>query len=408
MICPGMLRQTLSLVNSRGADCGPILTTRMDRYLEKIKKRKRHHGISHSGRDVKNTFVPAASRSVAAGHTGMPQYLQPHSEADASRKNKKKDSGQKPASAAEHENARTGAADDVSVKKKKRKLSPADRRKVTCRQRDTESCTDQHGRDRISEKMMPKVDWKNLFCAKKGSADRFGQGGPDSAGRGEPGSREAQTTELCTKRETQKQKKKHNAGTGASAAAGNGSAIEKASSVVAEPGNHSVAEGGDGSFPYDADPSDHAETPDEAYADVAPLLERLAECLGKTKETVRIYDPYYCNGGVIRRLKRHGFLHIYNRREDFYEKIAKKTTPDFDILLTNPPYSGDHPAKIVDFCCSVGKPWLLLVPNWVYIKEYYPWCPVSPAAPQVASCVPHLQCWEWEMGGWRESQSARG
>jgi hypothetical protein len=103
---------------------------------------------------------------------------------------------------------------------------------------------------------------------------------------------------------------------------------------------------------------------------------------------VRIYDPYFCNGGVIKRLKKHGFLKVYNRREDFYEKIAGNSTPDFDILLTNPPYSVDHPAKILDFCCRSGKPWLLLVPNWVYIKDYYPWCPTSAAAPQGYSSGP--------------------
>jgi hypothetical protein len=42
---------------------------------------------------------------------------------------------------------------------------------------------------------------------------------------------------------------------------------------------------------------------------------------------VRIYDPYYCNGGVISRLRKHGFLRVYNRREDFYEQVANKASP---------------------------------------------------------------------------------
>lgn len=34
-----------------------------------------------------------------------------------------------------------------------------------------------------------------------------------------------------------------------------------------------------------------------------------------------------------------GFAHVYNRCEDFYAK-AKAGLPEFDILLTNPAYSG--------------------------------------------------------------------
>ena len=46
---------------------------------------------------------------------------------------------------------------------------------------------------------------------------------------------------------------------------------------------------------------------------------------------VRIYDPYYCNGGVISRLRKHGFLRVYNRREDFYEQVANKASPLFRL-----------------------------------------------------------------------------
>ena len=35
---------------------------------------------------------------------------------------------------------------------------------------------------------------------------------------------------------------------------------------------------------------DHCETPHDAYADVAPILEVIAKQLGKTKETVQIYE----------------------------------------------------------------------------------------------------------------------
>ncbi len=42
--------------------------------------------------------------------------------------------------------------------------------------------------------------------------------------------------------------------------------------------------------PFEADANDHCETPRQAYADVAPLLEELARLMGKTPETLRIYE----------------------------------------------------------------------------------------------------------------------
>ena len=76
-----------------------------------------------------------------------------------------------------------------------------------------------------------------------------------------------------------------------------------------------------GEYPFEADDADHAETPVEAYRDIAPVLARLAEALGKTKATLRVYDPYYCAGGVVKRLAQHGFKKVYNRCEDFYKMI---------------------------------------------------------------------------------------
>ena len=41
------------------------------------------------------------------------------------------------------------------------------------------------------------------------------------------------------------------------------------------------------------------------------------------------------------------------------------------MIVTNPPYSKDHMDRCIRFCCENGKPWLLLLPNYVYRKEYY-------------------------------------
>ncbi|KAF4659146.1 hypothetical protein FOZ61_004970 [Perkinsus olseni] len=120
-------------------------------------------------------------------------------------------------------------------------------------------------------------------------------------------------------------------------------------------------------FPYPTDSLDHAESPAKAYGHVGPILELMAEKLGKSKEDLKIYDPYYCNGAVVDNLKALGFTNVYNECEDFYSVES----PEFDVLLTNPPYSGEHPEKLADFTAKVGKPWLWLVPNWFYMKDFY-------------------------------------
>ena len=79
-----------------------------------------------------------------------------------------------------------------------------------------------------------------------------------------------------------------------------------------------------GEHPFVADPGDHAETPFRAYADVAPILAKLAATIGVANESLNIYDPYYCEGSVARHLAHLGFRSVYNRNEDFYQTIADK------------------------------------------------------------------------------------
>jgi hypothetical protein len=50
--------------------------------------------------------------------------------------------------------------------------------------------------------------------------------------------------------------------------------------------------------PFAVDTDDHCESPLEAYADAAPLLNALAEELGVGPAELRIYDPYYCAGSM--------------------------------------------------------------------------------------------------------------
>jgi hypothetical protein len=126
------------------------------------------------------------------------------------------------------------------------------------------------------------------------------------------------------------------------------------------------------SYEFQVDDTDHCETPLEAYRDLLELLDQLATSLGKTRSTLSIYDPYYCNGGVQRKLQSLGFSNVINRNRDFYQDIAEQTTPEYDVLITNPPYSGIHMEKLLAFCATrSGKPFLLLLPHFVYTKDYY-------------------------------------
>eukprot|EP00039_Didymoeca_costata_P023629 m.7738 g.7738 ORF g.7738 m.7738 type:complete len:295 (+) comp3764_c0_seq2:77-961(+) len=128
--------------------------------------------------------------------------------------------------------------------------------------------------------------------------------------------------------------------------------------------------------PFVVEAADHCETPLIAYKDVAPALEKLAELMGKTKSTLKIYDPYFCAGGVKQHFKECGFPNVYNECEDFYQKINSNTIPDYDVLVTNPPYSTqpfDHIETLLSFCRKMCKPYMILQPVYVYMKEYYHW-----------------------------------
>jgi len=144
------------------------------------------------------------------------------------------------------------------------------------------------------------------------------------------------------------------------------------------------------SFPFETDSDDHCESPLEAYQDIVPLLQAVADGGkggGKPKPSrdVRIYDPYYCNGSVVKHLNQLGFPNVHNRLEDCYDVWQNSTRyPDFDVLVTNPPYSSHHMEELIRHLTSTNsknkkalsifpsnRPWMLLLPQWVHKKDYY-------------------------------------
>eukprot|EP00056_Hartaetosiga_gracilis_P021622 m.25173 g.25173 ORF g.25173 m.25173 type:complete len:367 (-) comp9181_c0_seq1:100-1200(-) len=121
-------------------------------------------------------------------------------------------------------------------------------------------------------------------------------------------------------------------------------------------------------------PADHCETPASAYKDIAPLLTQIATLLCKPPQELTIYDPYFCAGSMKSHLMRVGFPDVINECRDFYADIYNKTIPEYDVLITNPPYSTDnynHIKRLMQFCVDMKKPFLILQPVYVYTKEYY-------------------------------------
>ena len=75
-------------------------------------------------------------------------------------------------------------------------------------------------------------------------------------------------------------------------------------------------------FPFPTNPDDHCESPPDAYEDITPILRKLVqikfEGVGVAKDSIVIYDPYYCNGSVIKNLSKLGFDNVHNKKEDCY------------------------------------------------------------------------------------------
>lgn len=87
---------------------------------------------------------------------------------------------------------------------------------------------------------------------------------------------------------------------------------------------------------FEVDYNDHFETSLQAVADLAPVLHRLS---AKPAE-LRVYDPYFCRGGIRKHYQALGFDSLIHENRDFYADVAAGRVPQHDILVTNPPYSG--------------------------------------------------------------------
>jgi hypothetical protein len=133
--------------------------------------------------------------------------------------------------------------------------------------------------------------------------------------------------------------------------------------------------------PFATNPLDHCETPRRAYEQIAGVLRMLAANINDinnknnnsnnknnsnnnidNNNDVMIWDPYYCDGAVVRHLHSLGFTNVWHENCDFYATIRSSLSddngsystsssgggilPDYDIFVTNPPYSDDHIDKL--------------------------------------------------------------
>jgi hypothetical protein len=197
--------------------------------------------------------------------------------------------------------------------------------------------------------------------------------------------------------------------------------------------------------PFATDEEDHCETGAECFADIAPLLAQYAACLRRPQSTtkpsaadeeededgddedeeeseeevddkearasLKIYDPYYCTGAVVRHLGKLGFADVYNRCEDFYAAAEAGRTPAFDVLLTNPAYSGDHIPRLLDFVArealAKDRAFALLMPAYVCGKDYYARAVERhPRLGEMAFLCPRKRYVYWTPAGLRSKRQA--
>ena len=73
--------------------------------------------------------------------------------------------------------------------------------------------------------------------------------------------------------------------------------------------------------------------------------------------------------------------------------------------VTNPPYSGSHPLRLLRFLAQNNKPWLALMPNWVGGRDFYA---AAVAAEQPFYVAPRKRYHYWTPKGRRADVAAGG
>jgi len=90
----------------------------------------------------------------------------------------------------------------------------------------------------------------------------------------------------------------------------------------------------------------------------------LLDYLDLGKNTI-IYEPFYNNGESKSYLGKLGYDNVIHENEDFFENYIHY---NFDIILSNPPYSIKQ--NILKVLHQLDKPFVLIVPTAIISKLY--------------------------------------
>jgi len=103
--------------------------------------------------------------------------------------------------------------------------------------------------------------------------------------------------------------------------------------------------------------ADDYETPKTLWKDLTPSLHR----------SLTLYDPFYCNGRSKVYLEDLGYK-VLSEKTDFLDLCESGTLPDFDVLVTNPPFSKLE--IVLPKIVALKKKAIILLPSAVLTR---PW-----------------------------------
>lgn len=103
--------------------------------------------------------------------------------------------------------------------------------------------------------------------------------------------------------------------------------------------------------------SDHYNTPIIAYSLIAPFITP-----GST-----VYDPFY-NTGAAKDMIEEAFEDVVCLHEDLDAFTEKPDPSDFDVIVTNPPYSDKK--RVMELLLSYKKPVFALLPLDSMFRHY--------------------------------------
>jgi hypothetical protein len=102
--------------------------------------------------------------------------------------------------------------------------------------------------------------------------------------------------------------------------------------------------------------NDEWQTTREAWAELAPLLERW--------KSRRVWQPFYYDGECAAHLRSLGFQHVLHEDEDFFPRASDPIfLAGVDLIVDNPPYtSAETKDRVLRALVGSGKPFCCLFP----------------------------------------------